>query len=143
MQRERKTAINEEKSVIDYLIICEGMKEYLEEMFIDDDRIFVLTKYNKKGNMKTSDHNIMIGNFNLKFDRNNAPARNEIFNFKNRENQEAFFEETNSTKKLSDSFSSERSFTHNSTLFIIHGRSIAENKLKLYCQKSLQLKVLK
>ena len=46
--RERKAGDKVEKSVIDYLIVCDGMKEYLEEMFIDDDRIFVLTKYTKK-----------------------------------------------------------------------------------------------
>ena len=114
--RDRKTVISDEKSVIDYLIICEEMKEYLEEMIIDDDRTMVLTKYNKKS-IKTSDHNVMIGHFNLKFDRKVFGKRIELFNFKNRINQEAFKIETNRTTTLSTSFSNERSFSHNATIF--------------------------
>ena len=43
--RERITKNNVERSVIDYVILCERMEEYLEEIMIDDDRIHVLTKY--------------------------------------------------------------------------------------------------
>jgi hypothetical protein len=94
------------------------MKEYLEEMFIDDDRIFVLTKYTKNGNKKTSDHNVIMGKFRLKFNRNRAKPRTEFFNFKDRVNQDLFYEETNNSSKLSSSFSSGRSFPHNANIFM-------------------------
>ena len=116
--RERKAGDKVEKSVIDYLIVCDGMKEYLEEMFIDDDRIFVLTKYTKNGNKKTSDHNVIMGKFRLKFNRNRAKPRTEFFNFKDRVNQDLFYEETNNSSKLSSSFSSGRSFPHNANIFM-------------------------
>ena len=60
--RERITALKIEKSVIDYVIVCEGMKKYLEDMLIDEDIIHVLTKYaGTKGSKKKvlSDHNIL------------------------------------------------------------------------------------
>ena len=37
--RERITTTNVEKSVIDYVIVCDGMKNFLVDMKIDDDRI--------------------------------------------------------------------------------------------------------
>ena len=45
--RERITVNNIERSIIDYIIVCEEMKQFLEEMFIDEDRIHVLTRYGK------------------------------------------------------------------------------------------------
>ena len=145
--RDRKTVTNDEKSVIDYLIICEEMEEYLEEMIIDDDRTMVLTKYNKKG-MKTSDHNVMIGHFNLKFDRKVFGKRIELFNFKNKDNQEAFKIETSISNNLSASFSNERSFSHNATVFLKNLKStfhkcfqkvrITSNIKKEYGDKTMQ-----
>ena len=41
--RERITKNTVERSVIDYVILCERMEEYLEEIMIDDDRTHVLT----------------------------------------------------------------------------------------------------
>ena len=115
--RERIANGKQEMSVIDYIMICEGLEEYLEEMTIDDKRVFALTKYTKKGKV-VSDHNIMIGKFNLNFNRPKTRPRVELFDFKNKENQEAFFEETNSTNQLSSSFTVERSFLHNSNIFL-------------------------
>ena len=42
----------------------------------------------------------------------------EIFNFKNKENQELFYEETNKSDKLSSSFSPNRCFEHNAKIFM-------------------------
>ena len=36
--RERATKVGVEKSVIDYVIVCSELRNYLEEMIIDDDR---------------------------------------------------------------------------------------------------------
>ena len=66
---ERITTEKVEKSVLYYLIICEGLSEYLEKMFIDEKRIFALTKYSKKGQSynKVRDHNVVIGRLKFKF----------------------------------------------------------------------------
>ena len=56
-----------EKSVLDYIIICEEMKEYLESMFVDEERIHTFTKYSGKKSLKKtlSDHNVLFANFSL------------------------------------------------------------------------------
>ena len=115
--RERLANGKVEQSVIDYIVVCEAMKEYLEEMIIDDQRIHVLTKYLAKGKT-VSDHNILMGTFNLKFNRKLSKPRIEIFNFKDKENQESFLEETCATNNLSASFIKGRSFLHNSNKFL-------------------------
>ena len=84
---------------------------------IDEERAFVLTKYTKRGKV-VSDHNIMIGKFNLTFSRRKANPRIEMFDFKNKESQAAFLEETSATNNLSASFTAERSFLHNSNIFL-------------------------
>ena len=117
--RERKAGDNLERAVLDYVIICEEMKEFLENMTVDEERIYTLTKYTGKKSVKKtlSDHNVMIANFTLKFDRQPRKTRNEFFNFKNKENQQTFLEETSSSLKLSSCFSEQRSFEHNSAIF--------------------------
>ena len=118
--RERKTNVRVEKSVIDYVIVCEVLKSYLEEMIIDEDRIHVLTKYaSRKGIKKTifSDHNILYSRFSILFDQKPKEIRKELFNFKDKEGQAAFLKETDITELISSSFSSNRSFPHNSNIF--------------------------
>ena len=124
--RERLAGGKVECSVIDYIIVCEDMKEYLEEMIIDDQRIHVLTKYGSKGTT-ASDHNILVGKFNLKFCRKVLKPRIEMFNFKVKANQEAFLDETSATNNLSASFVKGRSFLHNSNKFITNLNSVFHN----------------
>ena len=95
--RERTAALKIEKSVIDYVLICEDMKKYVVEMNIDDERIHVLTKYaGKRGKKKRvqSDHNIMHCKFSITFERLQSQVRKEFFNLKCEEGKKAFFEET-------------------------------------------------
>ena len=54
--RERVLDDKIEKSAIDFLIICEKMKEFLDEMIIDEERKFVLKRYIKQKN-KTQNNN--------------------------------------------------------------------------------------
>ena len=118
--RERISGNKTEKAVLDYIIVCERMKEFLEKMIVDEERVHVLTKYvNKKTGIKkiVSDHNVMFANFTIKFNRLPWRTRNEFFNFKNAENQKKFFEETSSSCKLSSCFSEKRSFPHNTAIF--------------------------
>ena len=118
--RERKTTSKIEKSAIDYIIVCNNMKEYLEEMFIDEDRLYVLTKYaGKMGSKKmvTSDHNVLVAKFSIRFKCLPVNVRKEYFQLKSKKNQEAFRKVTSETKKLSESFANTRTFPHNANIF--------------------------
>ena len=85
--RERKTLNNVERSVIDYVILCEDLNSYLEEMLIDEDRIHVLTKYAGKRNIM-SDHNILYSRFSIRYVVNPKSIRRELFNLKDKSGQE-------------------------------------------------------
>ena len=68
--RERKLDNKTEKSVIDYFIICETLKNYLDAMTVDENREMVLRhaiKRKKDNDYVKSDHNVLICKFLLKF----------------------------------------------------------------------------
>ena len=115
--RERVAEDVTERAVLDYILVCEKMKTFLNEMLIDEDRVHVLTKYAKKGNNKVSDHNIMFAKFNIKYNCIAIKTRKEYFNLKNAENQEKFHAETTNSIKFSTCFSNTRSTAHNANLF--------------------------
>ena len=118
--RERVTTLNVEKSVIDYVIVCSGLKDFLEEMIVDEDRTHVLTKYASTLGIKrkvVSDHNILFCRFSIVFDRIMNSVRREFFKLKDQEGQKAFLEETSNSLPLSSSFSKNRSFPHNANIF--------------------------
>ena len=84
--RHRKTVIGEEKSVIDYIIVCDFLLNYLEQMYIDEPRTHVLTKYLKRSKT-VSDHNILYAKFAIIYSARAPKVKREIFNFKNTECQ--------------------------------------------------------
>ena len=66
--RQRVTQTNAERSVLDYIIVCEQLEQFLEMMVIDEDRNFPLTKYaSKKGVRKIvqSDQNTLYAKFSI------------------------------------------------------------------------------
>ena len=68
--RHKNTRVKEEKSIIDFVIVCEGLKQHFESMSIDDTRTYTLTKYCTTKGVKTktqSDHNILFAKFGLKY----------------------------------------------------------------------------
>ena len=117
--RERVLQNKTERSVLDYLIYCESMKEYLVEINIDESRDLALRHSTKnKNNLYTkSDHNIMVGKFNLKYAKKQAKLRFEYFNFKEVDNMKKFSEETSNSTNLSSCFSSHLSFDKSCTSF--------------------------
>ena len=96
------------------------MKEYVKEMVVDENRIHVLTRYSgKKGKRKkkVSDHNTLFCKFSILLEVVPMTVRKEFFQLKNIENQELFYEETNTTNKLTASFQENRTFPHNANIF--------------------------
>ena len=95
--RHRMTKKSLETSILDYIIVCDILKAYFEEMIIDEDRTHVLTKYaSTKGCHKNvqSDHNILYSRFAISYRKTKPKTVREIFNLKNEANQAKFFEAT-------------------------------------------------
>ena len=91
------------------MIISEELLEDLESMKVDEERNHVLTRITKtkKGVKKiSSDHNVIISKFSIKWNRKKRAERIEMFNLKNRDCQKIFKEITSNTNCLSSAFSS-------------------------------------
>ena len=43
--RHRKTVIGDQKAVLDYILVCDQLAKYFSQMFIDEGRHHVLSKY--------------------------------------------------------------------------------------------------
>ena len=106
--RHRKTILGDEKSIIDFIIVCDQLATFLHKMIIDEKRANVLTKYTSSKGVRSkseSDHNLIYAEFNLKFSICRATVRREMFDFKNTESQKTFTELTNNSEKLRTIFS--------------------------------------
>ena len=118
--RERKVEDRTERSVIYYIVACEEMVSLLKEMTIDEDRDDVLTNYKKTKNaikVIPSDHNIMVGKFNISYQRKPRTIRREIFHFKCLESKNKFKSETSSNNDLSSCFNQDNDFKLCANLF--------------------------
>ena len=101
--RHRKTIAGEEKSIIDYILVCDGLRTHFEYMIIDEDRTHVLSKYCTRRGIRSeieSDHNVQFAKFTVKYQEIRCKTIREIFNFKNTECQQKFFEVTENSSKL-------------------------------------------
>ena len=111
--RERIFETKVEKSVIDYIILCDGIKDFLDEMVIDEEKKYILRHVNKRKGASDyikSDHNVLIAKFSLKMQQLKPSVRKEIFNFKSAEGKRKFYEDTNNTTTLSTCFSKNGGF---------------------------------
>ena len=92
-----------EKSVLHYFLVCQNFFLMINSMIIDEDRNHVQTKYRKKNSSyytKESDHNPLIMDFSVSWNAKVKMDRTEIFNLRNTECQEKFFEYTNNSNVL-------------------------------------------
>ena len=112
--RDRPTVDGHERSVIDFVILSSDLVKHLEYLHIDDKRLNVLTKtyIRGKGNNRTtikveSDHNVLDTKINIpwKITANNTI---EVFNFKDKQAQEKFFQATNNTNELINIFNNDK-----------------------------------
>ena len=68
--RHRITKNNEEKATLEYIVGCDKISTFVENVMIDEERLFTLTKYSTtKGMIKKclSDHNILFTSFDLSY----------------------------------------------------------------------------
>ena len=110
--RIRKTKNGCEKSVLDIFIVCNKMLPFIKKMIIDEPRVHVLTNFNPiktKGRSIETDHNTEILELELCYQKRRQ-ERKEIFNFKNQECQEVFFNITSETSDLTGCFKNDFNF---------------------------------
>ena len=118
--RHRTTKEKEEKSILDYVIFCEKMEPYFNEMLIDEPQNHILTRYvTTKGAIKQikSDHNILFAKFILQYNKREATIKKELFNFKNKEDQQKFYQFTSTTNKFTSCFENIGTFETKSNKF--------------------------
>ena len=97
--------LNIENSILDYVLLCNNMTEYLKGMIIDDKRTLTLRRpIQANGKSVLSDHNVIICTFSLLFNQLRTRNRLEHFNFKSNEGRFKFLLETSSTNQLSSCF---------------------------------------
>ena len=108
--RERTTINGTESSIIDFVITCQDMYQYMTKMKIDKDN--ALARYSKKKNrsiVSKSDHHLLVCDFNIRWSSNlkeSKVPRQKMFNFKDQEGQKKYKILT-SQNVLSDCFKDE------------------------------------
>ena len=104
--RSRIKEGKEEKSILDFFVVCTRVLPYVTKMVIDEKKEYVLTNYKpaKKGEKaKDSDHFTQFMDLSLKLTPL-KPIRKEIFNFQNEESLSTFKSITSDTNKFSKCF---------------------------------------
>ena len=104
--RMRKKGNTVEKSILDYFIVCRALFQMVTMMVIDEDRDYILTKYSKcngKTKLIVSDHNPLKLEVNISWSMKIVQERQEIYNLRNKECQNIFFQNTNNSDILTRS----------------------------------------
>ena len=102
----------QEKSILDFFVVCSSILPYVTKMVIDEKKQYILTNYRpakKNGRAIDSDHMTLYMDINIEYETI-KPERQEIFNFKESEGQQIFKKLTTETKKYSECFDENNSF---------------------------------
>ena len=104
--RKRSTINGDEESVIDYLLTSDGIKSFLVEMIIDEERVNTLTKFaSEQGNkdIKPSDHNVITGEFSILVIKNKVICT-EIYTLRDEDDLAVFKDNIEDDNNLIDCF---------------------------------------
>ena len=102
----------EERSVLDFFVVCSRILPFVSKMIIDEDKNYILTNYKnvKKGQKAVdSDHFTQYMDLDLQY-ISEKPKRREIFNLKNKKSQAIFKSITSSTSEFSECFNNDIPF---------------------------------
>ena len=108
--RRRITKKTKEESVIDLVIVSENIAQVIEQVEIDEERNYVLTKYTKTKNgvkITESDHHSIITRIKANWKRDIKCDRKEIYNLKDEASLALFKEFTSNGNFLSEVFEDE------------------------------------
>ena len=95
--RTRTTVVGVEKSVIDYLVVCEELFSHMIEMTVDENNKYPIEchrKYGGKIKVTKTDHNMLAGTFGLKTLKDVKEIRREVFKYDDEEGMKKFREMT-------------------------------------------------
>ena len=110
--RKRVFEEKTEEAVLDFMIMNEKLRPFARKMIIDEEKKFNLinlAQLKKNNRFIESDHNSLF--LDLKINCENLKKRrNEMLNLRNRANQEAFREETQTNQELLNCFDGSISF---------------------------------
>ena len=101
--RFKETKLGEERSVIDFFIVCDELFQRVVKMEVDEKRQHVLTKFRKYKNKSVvteSDHNILILSLKFRWSSKLQIKQKEIYNLKDESGLDAFRENTSHCSNL-------------------------------------------
>ena len=132
LTRTRKTVNGLEESVIDFLIVCEELFNHMEDMKVDEQKLFAVESYTKTGkNVKVTqtDHNMLIGTFNAMISDKYLEQRKEIFKYNDIDGQKRFKDLT-SKNILSKCFDEENDVVKASSKWLKELKNILHRSFK-------------
>ena len=101
--RSRNLENRSERSVIDFVIVCDRVRPYMTIFIVDEKKAFPLANFSKK-KISYSDHNSLIGFLELKIQKTKM-ERKVIFDYKKNESIDNFKRMTNENENLINIFS--------------------------------------
>ena len=108
--RSRIKGKKEERSILDFFIVCTRVLPFITKMVIDEKKEYILTNYKpaKTGEKaKDSDHFTQYLDIDLKICPS-KPVRKEFFNFNNKESQKTFKTITSNSNDFSKCFETQK-----------------------------------
>ena len=117
--REKSTTFGDQESIIDVYIVCRKILPLIKHMEVNHDGKYKLTNFKAKkykGKVTETDHNPVM----LVLDLSIPPIKPERISFRNMKDsagQMNFFDMTNNSNKIRDSFSTNKTFEHEIALW--------------------------
>ena len=105
--RQRTTVHREEKSVLDFFIVCKSFFSLIKNMKVDEEKKYALCSFstrNGETNIKKSDHNLIYLEVDREWKTNVKKKRIEIYNFNDDEGFKKFYKETEDNLALRNAF---------------------------------------
>ena len=130
--RSRTKVLRNEKSVIDFFIVCVRMKYLIEKMIVDEKKNYALTRYFKKNGVncrKDIDHNTLVLDMKITIEKMRK-ERTEVFNFRNSECQKVFHQITNQSEKLINCFDNNQTLSQQCNKWFKEFNSIFHQSFK-------------
>ena len=107
--RRRELETRTEEAFLDFCIVNDKLRPFINKMIIDEARDFCLSNVDqvkKNERIIETDHNGLIVEFDILMEKQ-KPVREEMFNLKNKICQETFKEETENNIQLLECFQNE------------------------------------
>ena len=130
--RSQKIKSQKEESILDFFVVCDRVLPYVTKMVIDDKKTHILTNYQAVkagGKAINSDHFTQYMDLQVEY-KSEKPARLEIFDYKNKEDQSKFKILTTNTEEFTRCFESGKPLEKQFDVWM--------HTLKQFCKKSFR-----